>query len=166
MTILLLRHARAAFPDPGMSDFERPLTLDGVEAAHAVAKYLKKNDLSPDTVFCSPAVRTCQTLAALEQGGVVDSRNVIFEPELYGGDLSAYFELVSQKAYGAVIMIVGHNPMIEDLAFNLCSQSENSEAMRIIEAGYPAAGLANIKLNVEWEDIAPGTGTLIDFKKP
>lgn len=166
MTILLLRHARAAFPDPGMSDFERPLSPDGVQGAISIGTYMARQKMEPDTILCSPAIRTVQTLAQLEKAGAVDTRNVIFEPDLYGGDVQRYFDLIREKAYGDTILIIGHNPMIEDVAFSLAYENNNVDALRTLEGGYPPAGLAVIDLKVDWENIAPDMGSLIELKLP
>ncbi len=41
-TLLLLRHAKSSWDDPGLEDFDRPLAPRGEKAAPLMASYLKK----------------------------------------------------------------------------------------------------------------------------
>ena len=64
--LLLLRHAKSAWDDPGLPDHSRPLNARGRAAAVAMRQTLLGLALSPDVVLVSSARRTMQTLEALE----------------------------------------------------------------------------------------------------
>ena len=56
-TLLLMRHAKSSWDEPGLADLERPLAARGRLAAPLVARHLRERGLMPDLVLCSPAVR-------------------------------------------------------------------------------------------------------------
>ena len=63
--ILLLRHAKSAWGQPGLEDHDRPLNKRGARAAESMAEHIIHNAPRPDLILCSTAVRTRQTLAPL-----------------------------------------------------------------------------------------------------
>ena len=60
-TIFLLRHAKSSWDDVSLDDFDRPLSTRGIKSCKKIGKYLKKNKLIPDIVYCSSAIRAKQT---------------------------------------------------------------------------------------------------------
>ena len=55
------------------------------------------------------------------------------------------------------VMLVGHNPTMEELTELLCAESPE----------YPTAALGTITLAVDhWNEVAPGRGTLAGFVTP
>ena len=59
-SLLLLRHAKSAWPD-GVADLERPLARRGERAAELVGRFLADHGLVPDRVVSSPARRAAET---------------------------------------------------------------------------------------------------------
>ena len=52
------------------------------------------------------------------------------------------------------VMLVGHNPSLEELTAMLCGQSP----------AYPTAALGTIDLRIDrWDEISPGCGTVAAF---
>ncbi len=141
-TVLLLRHAHAAWPQPGERDFDRRLTEQGRKDALQMAERLKTLGLQPARVVCSPAVRCHETLAAFETTWETPPE-IIKEADLYDGDVQTYAEIVSSQSGEGPLMIVGHNPMIEDIfLFMADGQIERFQ-------GYPPAALAILQRDNE-----------------
>jgi phosphohistidine phosphatase len=77
--LYLLRHGKSSWTDQSLPDADRPLAPRGVRALGRMRTHLRKADIHPDLVICSPALRTRHTLAVialpdrtwpqLEQGG-------------------------------------------------------------------------------------------------
>ena len=65
-TLLLLRHAKSAWDDPSLKDYDRPLAPRGERAAPVMGAYMWDEDLIPEVVLCSPALRARQTWDAVE----------------------------------------------------------------------------------------------------
>ena len=61
----LMRHAKTDLNNYNGDDFERPICKKGISETDAVKKYLEPKKISFDLYFCSPSVRTKQTLQCL-----------------------------------------------------------------------------------------------------
>ncbi|GAA3449138.1 SixA phosphatase family protein [Dactylosporangium matsuzakiense] len=141
-TLILLRHAKAADPDDYATDIERPLAPRGRRDAAAAGAWLKEQDLRPEAVLCSPAVRTRQTLAELGLDAPV-----VYEHRIYTGPALDTLELIQQTAASvATLLLVGHNPTISDLSNELYSASLDS-------TGLSTSGLAVHRFEGTWASL-------------
>ena len=59
--LLLLRHAKSSWDDPGLADFDRPLSGRGLKTAPLIGRELARRDWLPDLALVSPALRTRDT---------------------------------------------------------------------------------------------------------
>lgn len=139
--LYLVRHARAAWGTPGISDFDRPLDDVGRAEARDVAEQAALAGLAPDVLISSPALRCRQTTAILLD--VFRSVRPLEDMALYSGGPDAYFAQIQTHAARASLMLVGHNPMIEAVAHHLARESEITAPLAM---GYPTAGLLAIDL--------------------
>ena len=64
-TLLLMRHAKSSWSEPGLADHDRPLNKRGKQAAPEMGKLLRKEGLVPDLILCSTARRSRQTAEAV-----------------------------------------------------------------------------------------------------
>lgn len=141
LRVFLVRHAHAAWAMPGMRDFDRPLDDRGREEAARLAATMIVNGFEPDLVFCSNARRCVETLDVLTaRGGRLTS--VERSDALYADGQEAYLELIGSARDASVrsLMIVGHNPMIEDAASALV-HTDPAAYLQALGAGFPTAGL-------------------------
>ncbi len=149
-----------------LDDFERPLAPRGRRAAPAVGRYLLEEGLVPDQVVCSPARRAAETWEhiAPELGGDVP---VDFERALYGASPEAILRIVqSQPVENETVLVVGHNPGLEDTALELTGSGPR-DLIRQMELKYPTGALAEIEFDVEvWGEIDWGLGRLKRFTRP
>src|SRR5258708_16699762 len=60
--LVLLRHAKSAYPD-GVADHDRPLAPRGIKEAGLAGDWLRANLPAVDAVLCSTATRARETLA-------------------------------------------------------------------------------------------------------
>lgn len=159
--LLLLRHAKSSWDDPGLEDFDRPLAARGERAAPAMAAYLEMKGLRPDLVLCSPAARARQTWALVAQS-LGDGVEVKELQSIYLGAPSRLLEAIRRAPDSAAcVMLVGHNPGMEHLAMALSGPSSKPKALAKLHAKFPTAALAKIEFDAAtWRDIAHGTGRL------
>ena len=59
--LLILRHATSSWKDPNSPDHDRPLNKRGRHDAPLIGKLLKDEDLKPDVIVSSPAIRAKKT---------------------------------------------------------------------------------------------------------
>ena len=60
-TLYLIRHAKSSWDDHDLSDFQRTLNNRGLKDAPLIVKFLKGNNIVPDLIITSPAVRALST---------------------------------------------------------------------------------------------------------
>jgi phosphohistidine phosphatase len=114
LTLAVMRHAQAAGPDLGGSDFERALTPQGRVDAQRMGRWLNAHMPELNRVISSTALRTRQTVDAVLADWPVPAPDVLWEPSLYLADLDALVGILSGIAPGSVLL-VGHNPGLEHL---------------------------------------------------
>lgn len=134
----LLRHARSGWALPGQRDFDRTLDDEGHAEAELIAQATADHGIRPDLILCSTAMRCRQTVEPFYRtlGEDIDIRYV---DQLYTSPTSAYRSLVETHADRASLMLVGHNPMIDELFRQLLGEERAAVALA---GGYPPAGLA------------------------
>ncbi len=161
--LYLLRHAKARWALPGMRDFDRPLEESGRVDAGRTGIEMRLRGYVPDVTLCSTAVRARETLQ--EIAGEADTGRVVFNERLYSEDAAFYLDLARSNAAGGSILVVGHNPMMEDLATALSGHGEPT-ALATLGLGFPTAGLAVIGFAAGLDKAAPGKGNLEAFHVP
>ena len=164
-TLILLRHAKSDWSEPGLADHDRPLAPRGREAAPRMGAWLKAHGPMPELVLCSTATRARETLAlALEALGAAPETR--FDRGLYlVGAPGVLSRLRRAPDEAATVMVVGHNPDLEQLARRL-ARTGDAAALARLEEKYPTAGLAVIELPVERWAEAGGSGRLLAFETP
>ncbi len=148
-TLVLLRHAKADRPDGSVPDHDRPLAERGHRDAAAAGRWLSDQKLVPELVVCSPARRTRQTWhdAALELGA---PPTVHYDKRVYeatAGDLLTVVQATDPEV--GVLLLVGHNPGVEDLSALL-------DPDEVAAGGMRTAGIAVHAVSGAWTDLAPG----------
>lgn len=141
MRIYLVRHAHAGWPAPGVRDFDRCLDERGLEEAARLGASMVVNGFAPDVILCSAARRCAQTLAVMLETALNIPR-LNSTDTLYSGTVQTYLELIAAEADAGTpsVMIVGHNPMIEETARTLL-QSSPDAFDQALGHGFPTAGL-------------------------
>lgn len=162
-TILLMRHAKAARPASGMSDFDRPLEMSGRADAAKVGKRLLGRWGRPDRVLCSPARRTRETLATMALA--VEDDHVRFAEALFDGAAAAYLDALRHEA-GALLLLVGHNPGIHEAALALAGPGGDAAAGKALAGAFPTGGVAAFRLSGPGSQALPGRGVLETFMIP
>lgn len=161
--LFLLRHAKSSRKDSSLPDHERPLAGRGKRASKAMAAYMRAHRIEPALVLCSSATRARQTLdrVAVGLGG---SPEVRVEPELYAASARRLLGRL-QRIDGGVqsVMLVGHNPSMEQLALDLASRGPK---LAELASKYPTGALATLEFDGAWSELEPDTARLVAFVKP
>ncbi len=149
--LVLLRHAKSSWSDPGLADAERPLAPRGERAAGAIAAQLVKRKLLPDRVLCSTARRTRETWNRIRQV-LSQPPEEVFEPDLYLAEPATLLARIQQTpARVGTLLVIGHNPGLQQLAASLVTTADPALA-ETIRAKFPTAALC--ALGFEGEDWA------------
>lgn len=165
--VLLLRHAKAE--QASDDDHARKLTERGrMDAAH-IGAWLHKRYII-DLVLCSTSARTRETWRfVIEELGGKDE--VQFLKPLYLAPVATIMKLVRRADDGVqTIMIIGHNPGIEEAVAMLVREARGKDEYRRLQAAsekFPTATLAVLEFEVgHWRDTKSNSGTLAAFVRP
>ena len=85
--------------------------------------------------------------------------------DLYSADAAGYVQIIQASGAKTSVMLVGHNPMIEDVTLALVSK-DDPVAEQLRRSGFPTAGLAVIDFEDDIANIQPGAGRLVEILKP
>lgn len=124
-TLYLLRHAKAVPWGPGIDDFSRRLAPRGRRHMQALAEWWDGHLEQPARILCSPSARTTETLApllALWPGALSDQPRALYGAS--AGRLMGELEAVLDGSDS--LLMVGHNPGFEDLAFSLMGEADRN----------------------------------------
>jgi phosphohistidine phosphatase len=116
-TLLLVRHAKSSWNEPGLSDRERPLNDRGERDAPKMGERLAKEGVKPDVILSSPAVRAFETARRLGESLGFRRKDIRVDDRLYLADEDDLLEVIREMDDGTKrLMLVGHNPGLADLA--------------------------------------------------
>ncbi len=155
--LLLLRHAKSSWEEPGAEDFDRPLAPRGERDAPRIGVFLAETEFMPDLIISSPAERAKATAKRVAKAAEY-AGDLRFDERIYMADAGALLEIVRGLPDSAErAMLVGHNPGFEDLATTL-----SGGFVRLT-----TASLACIELAAEhWQDVQPSSGALVWLVTP
>jgi phosphohistidine phosphatase len=124
-TLLLLRHAKSSWKQPEQPDHDRPLNKRGKKEAPKVGKYLKENDLVPDMILSSTARRAHDTAQAVAEACSFEGQIDLYQ-DLYLSEPACYLDILHCLPDDARrVLVVGHNPDMEELLTVLTDVSES-----------------------------------------
>jgi phosphohistidine phosphatase len=173
-TLVLFRHAKSAWPD--VADHDRPLARRGIRAAPLMGRWLREAGLLPGQVLCSTARRARETWQ-LAQAGLAVTPPVTFDARIYEAaamDLLAVIREVPPAT--GTLLLIGHNPAIEDLALLLAMAPGGGGGpapadavpgdLQRMRAKFPTAAIAVLEFHGTWSGLAPGLARLTAFVTP
>lgn len=161
--LYLLRHAKARWAEPGSRDYDRALELSGKADADQLGATMLLSGHVPDRVLCSGAKRARETWDACSRHLQVG--DIRYMDGLYSSDATGYLDIIREAGGGGSVLVVGHNPMMEDLAIALSSDGE-AQALAAVAHGFPTCGLAVIRFSAPLGEIAQEDGFLEEFVVP
>jgi phosphohistidine phosphatase len=135
-----------------------------------VAAYMQKQGYQPQVILCSTAARAQQTLELL-LSHLKTPAALTHDRALYLAEWPQLLaEIRTVPAGGSPLLVVGHNPGLEQLALALALQSqspaERARTERLAEK-FPTAALAVLDFQIaDWSEAKPGSGKLVDYVRP
>ena len=125
--LYIMRHAKSDWSSPQISDFDRPINKRGIRNATRIGGWMNENNHTPQKIISSPALRAKETIElVVEQISKFNLEDLTYEDELYLAGFTQLIEFINTyKDKVQSLMLVGHNPGIENLVNYLCSQSGN-----------------------------------------
>ena len=164
--VSFLRHAKSDWSSPLLSDHERCLADRGRRASRKMKDFLTNKKNQFEIVFSSTAMRAVETIEIVR--AALKNTDVIFNKDLYTFDDNSLIEIISQISddYSSVL-IVGHNPAIQEAVLRLSSSNSSSELIYRIQAKYPTGAYSSLSSDISsWNQIGDTLFELTDFVCP
>lgn len=163
----LFRHAKSDWQDPRARDFDRPLNDRGRRGAAIMGRHIRDHGVRWDRVIASPAIRCAETIEiASEASGRPVAIN--WDRRIYLASSATLADLLREtEGDPKSILMVGHNPGLEDLIFDLVPDDGSSPLRDVVEVKFPTAAYAVLELNIErWADLADKCAKLVHLTRP
>lgn len=159
--LVLMRHAKSSWADPGQRDLDRPLKKRGRRAAATIGRWLKEHDYVPDRALVSSARRALETWAGVVE--TAGSAATTYLPEIYHASPDTLLELLQRAPEADCVLIVGHQPGIGGFAARLLATAPADPDFE----DFPTAATAVIEFDQPtWTEVGWGSGRLVDFVVP
>jgi phosphohistidine phosphatase len=144
-TLLVLRHAKSSWKDDSLADHDRPLNKRGKRDASRMGKLVKDEDLVPGLILSSTALRAQSTVELfVEACGFEDE--IQLSRVLYAAGPEAYIDALNQVSGGYDrVMVVGHNPGLEELVEALTGEAESMPTAALARIDLPTFDLAGTR---------------------
>lgn len=171
LTLFLLRHAKSSWSDAGLSDFDRPLAPRGEKAAPKIGAFMARAGFEPEVVLCSSAQRTRETLALIlpHLGGEAEVRltRAVYEADDETALMAQLAALDRETPTPGRVLLIGHNPAMQDLALHLTGQGAEADRTALAEK-FPTAALAVLTFDGAsgWSGLTEGSGLLTHYIRP
>lgn len=124
MDLILWRHAEAHAARDGQADLDRPLTAKGERQAQRMADWLNQRLAHSTRILVSPALRTQQTVRALE-------RHFKTLPALApDGSGEALLQAARWPEANEPVLVVGHQPTLGLVAAHLLADASQAWAIK------------------------------------
>ncbi len=159
-TIILMRHAKSSWKNPGLTDFDRPLNKRGKRNAPFMGGKLKERNIIPDLVLSSPAKRAKKTAIAVAKALDYPKKKILYFDKIYHASAQYLFELLkSLDDEHKTIMLFGHNPSFNGFADMLLIRNPIHNI--------PTSGVCCIRFDVDqWQKVEEGKGEIVFFDFP
>ena len=121
--------------------------------------------MRPALVLCSTAARARETLDGVVRS-LGDDVEVWHEGDLYGASAGELLDRLRRLPPAVPsVMVVGHNPGMEDLALDMAGGGDQRSLARL-HAKFPTGALATLLIPGAWKSVAPGQATLTAYVIP
>lgn len=162
-TLLVLRHGKSDW-STGLEDFHRPLVSRGRVGSRKMGAWILCQDLLPDTVLSSPAERARMTTVHACKAMGVSLETVRWDERLYEASVEDHLAALADCPETAqLVMLVGHNPGLEELV----------EYLAVGEVEIPADGkllptsaLAQLEMTGDWRGLKRGCARIAVVTRP
>lgn len=163
--LIVLRHGKAAYPP--VPDHERPLADRGNTEAPAAGRWLIENNIYPDAIISSDAVRTRQTTTWVINELGDKAPTPYLDSRLYLTSANQVLSVINEtEEQVRTLMVVGHMPWVQELGMRLASVDSDEHAVLEMAERYPTLGLMVFNIPDEWATLDGRDARMTHFIVP
>ena len=161
--LVMMRHAKSDWASGAESDFDRPLARRGQKDAPRMGKWLSRHYGKPGRIVCSPARRTRETAGLVLPELDYPVKDLTLDDRIYEGSLSDLLAVLADHASCPSLMLIGHNPGLDDLLEHLSIKQppRNRDAKLMTTAAIAILEFSDSKLHT-----GPGSAELDVIWRP
>ncbi|MCX6250612.1 MAG: histidine phosphatase family protein [Bacteroidetes bacterium] len=116
-TLILMRHAKSSWEEPGIGDIKRPLIPAGIRKTQLIINYFTDKKITPDLMISSPAKRAHETAKLIAKGTGYPLDKIRLDRKIYEEYTDKILDIIyDTDDHLTQLMIIGHNPTITRLA--------------------------------------------------
>jgi phosphohistidine phosphatase len=150
-TLLILRHCKSSWKHADLADHDRPLKPRGVRDAAVIGEYLLARAVVPDLIITSTAKRARMTADLVAQAGGY-AGEILPTSKLYLAVPSGMLQVLQNvDARYQRVMVVGHNPGLEELLEVLTGEAPALATGGLACVALPVGGWDEIRMGIEGE---------------
>ncbi len=170
-TLGLYRHAKSGWADPRARDFDRPLSERGRRGAVRMGQHIldfgRDSGTRWERIISSPAARCAETIEIGYQA-IGQTYSVSWDRRIYLASSASLLDLLrEQEGDPTMLLMVGHNPGLEDLIFDLVPDDGSNPLRDIVEEKFPTAAFAVLELDIAtWDQADAGCARLVHLVRP
>lgn len=157
-SLYLLRHSYAE-PPGSVTDFERGLTIDGLNTVRALGRKLLEDNFNPEMIISSSALRAEDTGINLMEELGIQEQVIRYDEKLYEASVREVLEVINKiEKTVKTVLLIGHNPTLSFFAEYLTGTGF---------AGMEPCGFVTIEFESgNWAEISQGSGTFGSYYHP
>lgn len=161
--LMILRHGKSDW-SVFSGDFERPLTKRGKRGSKVVGRWLRKRNGIPDHIVTSPAKRARTTARRVAKHMGFSADSIVKDQRIYGAGVSDLLAVLRDCPPDANrVMLVGHNPGLEDMVKYLSCESVS---IPVDGKLMPTATVAWFVFTCSWVELKDRCATLKSITRP
>jgi phosphohistidine phosphatase len=155
MKLWLIRHAKSAWNEPGLADFDRPLNARGERDGPIMAAWLQAASEPATWIWTSTANRARATAAYVQEGFRLPADNLVELDDLYHASPEQILDVIRQTpSEVSSVAVVAHNPGMTWLV--------NGMGRDAVTENLPTFGIARFDCGGDWSTLRAGSARL-DF---
>ena len=157
--LLLIRHAKSDWGNPSIRDFDRPLNKRGNAAAPDMAQRMVKQNIYPDFIVSSPALRALTTANYFAKAWRIDENKIETDKNIYEAGIKSLLQVVNKfdNRYHTIALF-GHNPGLTDFANYLSDVNIYN---------MPTCSIVMLEFSSEdWSSVGSSTAKVLLFDYP
>ena len=132
-----------------------------------MGRHVRDHGVRWDRMISSPAIRCAETIEiACQAAGRPVA--VQWDRRIYLASSATLLDLLrEQDDQCAAVLMVGHNPGLEDLIFDLVPDDGSSPLRDVVEIKFPTASFAVLELDTaKWSELKERSGRLVHLTRP
>ena len=131
-SLSFIRHAKSDWTSPLVSDHDRRLADRGQRASTIMKDFFGNSNKNFDIVLSSTALRAVETIEIIKPS--IKDTEVMYKKDLYTFDDHMMLEFISKITDDlSSVLIVGHNPAIQETVLRLSATDHNSNLLNRVE---------------------------------